>query len=554
MSKRSSRGVPVVSVTLAVLALGLAAVGRGQTPRATATQVPKASVPQVPKASVKDSAKVKAPDSAKAKAADSAKEKAPESAKEKAPDIVKEKGPPQPGWTTVAQCFLCHRETSKGQPVTDFVSLKEVDIWTEKDKHKQAFEVLKSDDSKRMGGLLGLQDVSKEGRCLSCHAPAASTPEVDAEAIAEGVSCVSCHGAYSDWVTAHHGLGNRKVQEEWIRKTGREKQKDYGMNDLRDPAVRAQVCASCHVGDAKQGRVVTHDMYAAGHPPLPGLEVATFSEAEPPHWWPMKDVPYLKKATEALKTQYGIDQAATQHAKLVAVGGVVAFREAMDLFAETAKPSDGQGVPDFARFDCASCHHELAESSNSWRQARGFASDPGRPPIAAWPAALISIGIEAADPDRSREREDTLLAGLRRLHKAVGAKPFGDPDTAVDEARRLSAWADTLAGELNASKLDRDGSIRMLRRITTLTPPDHASARQLVWGFRAIYNELDPKPDQDKAISATIAQLMNTLGINLTPGKQGTIEREVGARLDADDKFDPRSVREAFGRLGSMLR
>ena len=33
-----------------------------------------------------------------------------------------------------------------------------------------------------------------------------------------------------------------------------------------------------------------------------------------------------------------------QYAKLVAVGGVVAFREAMDLFAETAKPSDGQGV------------------------------------------------------------------------------------------------------------------------------------------------------------------------------------------------------------------
>src|SRR3954468_2786906 len=99
MSKRSSRGVPVVSVTLAVLALGLAAVGRGQTPRTTAPQVPKANAPQVPKASVKGSPKEKAPESAKVKAPESPKEKAPEIAKEKVPEIVKEKGPPQPGWT-----------------------------------------------------------------------------------------------------------------------------------------------------------------------------------------------------------------------------------------------------------------------------------------------------------------------------------------------------------------------------------------------------------------------------------------------------------------------
>ena len=26
-------------------------------------------------------------------------------------------------------------------------------------------------------------------------------------------------------------------------------------------------------------------MYAAGHPPLPGIEVATFSDLIPPHWW-----------------------------------------------------------------------------------------------------------------------------------------------------------------------------------------------------------------------------------------------------------------------------
>ena len=32
------------------------------------------------------------------------------------------------------------------------------------------------------------------------------------------------------------------------------------------------MCLSCHLGNAREGRVVTHEMYAAGHPPLPGFE------------------------------------------------------------------------------------------------------------------------------------------------------------------------------------------------------------------------------------------------------------------------------------------
>ena len=30
--------------------------------------------------------------------------------------------------------------------------------------------------------------------------------------------------------------------------------------------------------------MVTHEMYAAGHPPLPGFEIATFCSQMPPHW------------------------------------------------------------------------------------------------------------------------------------------------------------------------------------------------------------------------------------------------------------------------------
>src|SRR5213076_1317723 len=54
--------------------------------------------------------------------------------------------------------------------------------------------------------------------------------------------------------------------------------------NLRDPAVRGQFCATCHVGSAADGRVVTHEMYAAGHPPLPPFELGTFMECQPKHW------------------------------------------------------------------------------------------------------------------------------------------------------------------------------------------------------------------------------------------------------------------------------
>lgn len=512
MPKRSARGLPVVSVALAAFAIGLAAIGRGEPPAAR---------------------------------------DAPEGA------------PPRPKLTEryflATTCGRCHNANGN-QGVTDFVRLDEFRTWKGLDKHSRAFEVLKDERSRRMGEALGWT-VTGDARCLSCHAPAHedkrikddpnADPKQKADLLAEGVSCASCHGPYQEWVGEHAIL---EQEEKWIAKTAAEKRDAYGMTDLRDPAVRAQVCASCHVGDADRGRVITHDMYAAGHPPLPGLETATFSQGEPPHWWASKEVPRFKKLPGPLREQYAVDQAATQHAKLVAVGGVVAFREAMDLFAATGKRVAGKGPPDFARFDCASCHHELKVSDDSWRQARGFAADPGRPPAADWPAALVSLGIVAADPAKAEARTNELAAKLKAFHAAVGKNPFGDPGASVEAAEGLSAWADALAKELGARKLDRDGALRMLKQIVAIDPPDHASARQLAWGFRNIYNELDPKPANHAQINAALNELTDKLGINLTPGNTpGTVVREVGARLDADDKFDPEAVGRLFERLAALL-
>ena len=483
------------------------------------------------------------------------------------------KAGPTPGWRTAESCNLCHREDRRDtQKVTDFVKLGELDAWQKNDKHHDAFTVLRGERGKLMQDRLGWKDVASEPKCLSCHGPAAESPGGTDEAIAEGVSCLSCHGAYTEWVDAHGGVGDKAKQEKWIDTPAKVKHDQFGMTDLRDPAVRAEACASCHVGDPSKDRVVTHDMYAAGHPPLPGLEVSTFSTAEPPHWWPMKDVPYLNLEDSALMKRYGVkefeaqearfktlrdlyhvDEFPTQQAKLVAVGGLVTFREAMELFAETgSKPG---GIPDFARFDCAACHHDLAVSADSFRQARGFAADPGRPPSSSWPLALAYVGIEAGDPDKAAARRKELDDGIAALRKNVGARPFGDPKPAADQAAKLAAWADAIAKEIDARRLGRDDATRLLRAIAASPVPDHASARQLAWAFRAIFDEMKEKPANAPEITATLDQLTESLGVRLLPGDaEGKIERENGARLDADDKFEPAVISPLFEKLAALMR
>ena len=110
----------------------------------------------------------------------------------------------------------------------------------------------------------------------------------------------------------------RTDDEEWHDLGRMSKERHYGMTDLWDPARRAQLCASCHVGDVREGKVVTHAMYAAGHPPLPGLEVATFSEQMPRHWQ------YLSEKPPEVQKLLQYNPAQLEKSQLVAVSGALA--------------------------------------------------------------------------------------------------------------------------------------------------------------------------------------------------------------------------------------
>jgi hypothetical protein len=286
------------------------------------------------------------------------------------------------------RCRDCHAKPAEATlRSATFVLLTEYAVWKTEDKHAQAYAVLKNNRSENMGKLLGNVDVTdiKVG-CINCHALGTLKNTTEQFKREDGVSCAGCHGPSEKWINDHS-------LPKWRLNTPEQKSA-LKMTDLRDPAVRAELCMSCHVGKASEGKVVTHEMFAAGHPPLPPFDVATFSRNLPPHWREPKDVPYFKilqdiskleamekpqrrKAIQDILSSYRpatqpatgddaeeylnlyktADDAAatlrhypvanqgTHQTRLALMGNVIAFRETMRLVAERSD-KEARGDPE----------------------------------------------------------------------------------------------------------------------------------------------------------------------------------------------------------------
>lgn len=232
----------------------------------------------------------------------------------------------RPGmWTGSASCVgrSCHGglEPRPG----DVCRQDEYTTIATRDPHSRAFRVLQSERSREMARLLGDPGgaADRMPRCLACHA----TPVDESLAQTErsyGVGCESCHGPAASWIDEHYRTP-----------------KPPGLVRLDQPDVRAKTCAGCHVGAA--GRDVDHDLIAAGHPRLL-FELVAFDEELPPHWRP--------KARNVANDWL--------------FGQIAGAEAALDVLTARAQ-SKTAPWPEFAEFDCFSCHHDL--KADSWRQA-----------------------------------------------------------------------------------------------------------------------------------------------------------------------------------------
>jgi hypothetical protein len=525
-----------------------------------------------------------------------ADEEKPAAAKEKtkAPVTVPKKGMSDatPVYYGVQSCRGaggCHAEAKplKFDPKNPIVcQCDELTIWGKRDKHGKAYKVLDTSDKKneeaerarRMEAILGKDDpnykVYKDDRCLACHALVIDPKftKVKSFNIEEGVNCVVCHGAYLEWVRDHQSDVVREASK-YRTLSRQEKQKKLGMIDLWDPLTRARVCASCHIGNKEEGKFVTHEMYAAGHPPLPGFEPGAFSNEMPRHWKYLREKPREVIKIQGLNKE-GLKSFEFEQSKIVLVGAAVSLAESMALLAAKAKEASAEkDALDLSNFDCYACHHDL--KAPSWRQARGYTGKPGRVPMRPWPTELVKLAVHFLG-EGAEQQEKELDKSLADLHKAFSAQPFGDPARIEKAATKLSGWANTLAANLNKKPLTEKDAKRLQQLIPKLyvnnpgpdKKPlilDYDSARQVGWAFKAITGELlfDPKdPDNPRKALPEVAKALKALNTELyldlyhDPGPDKgpqIIEPDLKKRMDTVNAYKPEDFRTILLNLSKVL-
>jgi hypothetical protein len=335
------------------------------------------------------------------------------------------------------------------------------------DKHHHAYAVLANEQSLEIGRRIKLGVLPQESeRCLNCHSMNVLDPARRGQdfKLADGVSCDGCHGPAERWLGSH-------LNEPYVDSLKK------GMKDIRNVAVRAETCLSCHLGDPSQGKTVDHEMLAAGHPPLE-FELDSFSRKMPAHW---RELP-------------GDNRRAT----LWAVGQTVTLQLAARLLASAAGSDQW---PDYSYFDCTGCHHNLP--SETWRQRKLLNGPPGRP---RWAGELVASSVRHLFPG------EFPVESLNELDRHFGAVAFGRASDVTRSARRLADELTRLSMSFHErllSKEDsRDLAIRLCDDAELTARCGPAAAQQLVSSLDLLVGVW---PDADPRVVAELEKLRASL-------------------------------------------
>ena len=447
-----------------------------------------------------------------------------------------------------------------------WVKMNERITFQKYDKHFQAYAALKTEEAKKMAEILGVQKDGKsiihtDTRCLACHSTvpvehllhdfestlisekgyqtlcitASKDKNTNGKSAVDlldtklklGVSCEACHGASGEkrgkneasdlkgWRTLHYGDELiRGKSKKWRYLTNQEKHQ-HGYKDVRGYVNRTKVCASCHIGNYQEGKVVTHEMYAAGHPPLPNLEVASYSNQEPMHWnsfyqkkpamqkkWIEKSLLWEEGNSADIKELKNVADQTT----LMMVAGMIAMAEQLRLtvdLVKEAKHSPFQKVfaekigeakktddalyhwPEFANYACFNCHHDLKVTS--WRRDRIPILKPGRPNLHEWSFANVELGFKYLKQEDLFEKEWKPL-----FVKALDKSPFGDKKLILETYPQLADRLEEAAQKIAKNPItveELPTVMVMIAHLGEAESRDYDSTRQLVWAFSIAYDE-----------------------------------------------------------------
>jgi hypothetical protein len=264
-------------------------------------------------------------------------------------------------------------------------------VWFGEDPHSSAFATLWSDRSRQIVNILAGEATSQQTharllreRCIVCHATPTASPSL--ASLAEGVSCQSCHGPAAGWIHEHTRAG-------WTKLTLQEK-RSYGMVNTPDLYERSLACTRCHVGPADAGgRLfdVNHDLIAAGHPRL-AFDFPAYLAHLPPHWDATRDREFSDKAGQTPRRDFEVE--AWLAGQLAQARAALALLQAR---AASAKTSETTAWPEFAEYDCNSCHHLL-------RPDHALGGNRGTPVWGTWQRALGQLpgNLEALNAEMAK--------------------------------------------------------------------------------------------------------------------------------------------------------
>ena len=520
------------------------------------------------------------------------------------------------GDASIQRCGICHFSPGNqfAKRDTDFCRLDELERWLKKDKHaiaRQRIEPIATDErdqaearivrnlAARSGATvklpknwigesnslsfamckrLGYDVQTEEGyasfrtNCLTCHGgyePAGGSDGFSpGDAARPGVGCNYCHqiGSDSRWIDEHSGFETKAT---W-RALPAQAKAEKGMRDLVSAGAQAQLCYRCHIGDLERGMFVSHAMYAAGHPPLPGVELNSLVEAMPRHWRSPGEL-YQSLKNSPQRSAYfaanypGISENAGEAMRVdrypwridtMLRGALASQQQSLRLTAQAANPSSNHWG-DYALYDCAACHHDLhlPSARQKARQKAFQPGAPGRPRLHEWPQTLSrAVGTASGE-------EASLTPLNSRLLSAVTQRPFGDRAAVAQAASELHDALEQLQQRVTTKPLTEAFAHDLLSALAETPEPlliDYHAARQIALAIRCIDADLEqlgkPLPSELRAAIAKLgigtSAASTAVSIDLPGGPDRAIYPDfLKPELERQANYDPAQFIQQLRRV-----
>jgi hypothetical protein len=368
----------------------------------------------------------------------------------------------------VASCAssVCHGKL-KEQTGRD-VALNEYFIWSNKDYHSRAFRDLSNARSQAIAARLGLASAATSKICLDCHADnVPATLRGPKFQLTDGVGCEACHGGAQMWIETH--TQKSVTHADNVAR---------GMYPSEQPLRRAELCLSCHMGT--RDKFATHMIMGAGHPRL-RFELQVFTFNQPAHV--QVDADYLQR------------KGRIEDMNLWVTGQIENARRYLELL-QTRLPVPNSFLPDFALYDCFSCHHPLDKLRWS-RNRAGAGIQPGTLRLQKYPLVMLQAVTEVLAPDS--------LPGL--VAATDGLVRAGQTDIAAIQAAalKLHAWIDA-RDSWTSRKYPPDEIAKIRRMVLRYAAEDKASdfgaAEQVVMGVDSLSYALGDHERHNSALDS----------------------------------------------------